>query len=95
MGRASNGRFTKGTSGNPSGRPKRSETEKAVLSAIYSLSDDAVNVVSDIMKDEKVSPVIRLKAAEMVIDRICGKPMSANDIDKYEDNLRINDVFGF
>ena len=42
-GRNADGTFKKGSSGNPAGRPKRSDLEKAVLAEIYKLAPQAVS----------------------------------------------------
>ena len=73
MSRASNGQFTKGTSGNPSGRPKQTELEKQTMRDICSLAPQAVKALKRLITDTSVRPDAKIKAIEMVIDRVCGK----------------------
>lgn len=65
--------FKPGQSGNPSGRPKRTEAEKDALEQIRKLAPDVPELLKSIMQDKKASPAYRLKAAEMILDRAYGK----------------------
>lgn len=65
--------FKPGQSGNPNGRPKRTEAEKDALEKIRNLAPDVPGLLKSIMQDEKASPAYRLKAAEMILDRAYGK----------------------
>ena len=93
MARNSNGQFARGSSGNPSGRPKRTEKEIEMLASLYDLSELAVETVHDIMTDKEINPSVRLKASEIIIDRICGKVMDAKKLDQYDDLQMINELF--
>lgn len=86
--RTKTGQFAKGNSGNPSGRPKRSEVEKETLSAIYNLAPKAIEVLEKIMNDDAAPANIRVKCAEMVINRICGTPMDIARIENNEESFR-------
>lgn len=87
--RTKTGRFAKGTSGNPSGRPKRSEAETELLSSIYGLAPAAAEVLSKILNDDNAPANIRLKCAEIIINRICGTPM---DIIRLERNESLSEL---
>src|SRR6476659_4598209 len=63
--------FKKGTSGNPGGRPK-------VLGDVQELarerSPEAINILANVMRDEKAPPAARVAAANALLDRGYGKP---------------------
>ena len=87
--REKTGRFPKGVSGNPSGRPKRSETERAMLEAICSLAPKAVRVLEEILQDNSAPAAIRVKCASIVLERVCGTPMSIERIEQNEETFHI------
>jgi len=69
-GREANGRFTKGISGNPSGRPAQPEDVKEMLKAATA---PAVQLLVDTMNDREAKPELRVRCAELLIDRVLGK----------------------
>lgn len=93
------GKFAPGCSGNPGGRPKKTDAQRAAQEAIQALASDAVELVSAIMRDETAPLPVRLKAAEMVLDRSIGKPISCTDARKQLENEewedKINRHLGF
>ncbi len=64
------GRFVKGASGNPKGRPKVPDEIKRMLKAA---APDAVQLLIDTMLDENAKQDLRLKCAESVLERVYGK----------------------
>ena len=88
--RTKTGQFKKGTSGNPAGRPKRSEVEIETLARICTLAPLAVEAMEEILTDKTISPAVRMKCAETVLDRVCGRPMDAEAIADYEDTPRFD-----
>jgi Family of unknown function (DUF5681) len=72
--RNADGTFSKGQSGNPSGRAKLSPQIRAML------ADNAEKAVKSIVKHlDDSDPRIALKAAELLLDRNFGKPQTASE----------------
>lgn len=66
-----NGKFVKGQSGNPSGRPK---ALISVREMARGMTEQALDTLSKIMLDEKAKPSERAQAASAILDRAWGKP---------------------
>lgn len=80
--RGNNGNgFKKGQSGNPGGRPKRTDAEKEALDAIRKLAPKVPKLLDELMEDAKSSAAIRLEAAKMILDRTYGKPDARMQMD--------------
>ena len=67
--------FQKGRSGNPGGRPKLPEE---LRDRIRALSDDAVTVLEQALRDDDVR--VRLVAAQTLLDHGYGRPAQATDV---------------
>lgn len=89
-GRNSDGTFKKGSSGNPAGRPKRSDLEKAVLAEIYKLAPQAVSSLKMLLERGDTPANIRLRAIEIVVNRICGTALNSDALEEYEDKIRFD-----
>lgn len=83
------GKFLPGTSGNPSGRPKRTDAEIEALAKIYSLAPLAVSTIAELMADDETPPAVRLKCCEIVLDRTCGKVLDTAKLKEDEEALHI------
>ena len=59
---------------------KRSEEKSAALlrAALIAETPRAVAVLAALMKDEGQKPELRMKAAESILDRVCGKASAAH-----------------
>ena len=73
------GMFAQGKSGNPGGRPKRTEEEFALIDACKRKAPDALDVIIKIMETGE-SDKVRLSAAQYVIDRGYGKAKQETDL---------------
>lgn len=78
--KATPGSFKPGQSGNPGGRPKKTQEQKDALQAIRDLAPDAVKVLKDMLYGEGVPPAQRLRAAELIFDRAYGKAEAKVDM---------------
>ena len=83
------GKFLPGKSGNPSGRPKRTDAEIAALAQIYGLAPLAVSTIHSLMVDAETPPAVRLKCCEIVLDRTCGKPLDTARLKEDEEAFHI------
>ena len=63
----------KGNSGNPSGRPTMPLNAKQRLVAML---PKALDTVQSMIDDERIKPDIRMRAAELVIERNLGKAVT-------------------
>lgn len=69
--RDSTGRFQKGKSGNPGGRPKVPDNIKKALS---DLVPESIEIKRQILHDETAPLDLKNKVADSILDRVYGKP---------------------
>lgn len=67
------GRFTKGVSGNPGGRPKND----SVADRLWPLVPKAIERIKQILENEESSDRDIIRVAELVLDRVYGKAVQA------------------
>lgn len=68
------GRFQKGESGNPGGRPKQTTEQKDALEKIRSLCPKAVEEMEKILTSPKAGASLKLEVIKMILERTYGKP---------------------
>jgi hypothetical protein len=72
------GRFRKGESGNPNGRPKIPSEVKEMFKAA---TTDAAKLLIETMNDSGADIKLRIDCAEKIIERVYGKPTQPIDGD--------------
>jgi hypothetical protein len=72
------GRFVKGVSGNPNGRPK---VPKDVREMLKAATPKAAQLLIDSITDDSVSINYRIDAAKEILNRVYGKPTQPIDGD--------------
>lgn len=93
--RDSKGRFAAGSSGNPAGRPKRTDQEREIIESMGMLVPQAITIIRDMLGDKEMPAYLRLRAAEIVFERVAGKPMTSMEMDHLESDRQIEEMFGF
>lgn len=73
----SSGKFKKGRSGNPGGRPK---TDHSIRDLARQHCPKAIATLAEIMCGKRVTAVARVKAAIAILDRGYGRPPQAMEI---------------
>ena len=73
--------FKPGQSGNPSGRPKKTQEQQDALAAIRDLAPNAANVLQSIMEDANAPAAARIRAAVEILDRTYGKAETPIKVD--------------
>lgn len=67
------GQFVKGSCGNPGGRPKIPLTTKDRL---ISMLPSALDTLQQLLEDKEAKPEMRIRAAEIVLDRNLGRAVT-------------------
>lgn len=71
------GSFKPGVSGNPKGRPKRSQEEKDTLGEIKALAPVAAREMRELLENPKTSEATKFKVIKFILEQTCGKPKPA------------------
>jgi hypothetical protein len=89
--------FKPGVSGNPNGRPRRSDTIAArqifvtVKAAARALTQEAVDTLVAVMRDGRATAAARIAAATALLDRGHGRPSQAVELNVGCDLARLTD----
>ena len=80
--RDASGRFLKGQSGNPGGRPKMPDHVRKLA---QDKTEAAIDTLVELMQDPQSAPSVRVDAANSILDRGWGKPTQYVDQTMHED----------
>ena len=89
--RNASGQFQKGVSGNPGGRPRKTEEQKEALEQIKELAPVAVAKLNEILTGDHVSAYARLQAIDIILNRTYGRPEASL---KLESEVRTREAAG-
>lgn len=76
--RDSKGRFIKGSSGNPRGRPK---TDEEIKEALRDLVPRSIVVLTEILSNPEARDQDKLRAIELIFDRVFGRPFQQMQVE--------------
>jgi hypothetical protein len=74
------GRFVKGQSGNPTGRPAAVVDGVNINELARERGPEAIATLAKIMANDEAPPAARVKAAESLLDRGFGKPLQKQEL---------------
>ena len=79
--RTRTGQFAPGISGNPGGRPADTQETREGKELLRAASPAACQLLCDTINDPGAKLELRIKCAEIVLDRVYGKPQQAVELD--------------
>ena len=79
-------RFKPGQSGNPNGRPRKTEEEKNTLEKIKALAPKAVDEMEKILDSSKVSMYAKIQVIDIILNRTYGRPEAALKLEAIQSN---------
>lgn len=74
------GRFVKGKSGNPGGRPKKTQAERDALEMIRKMAPEAVIKMKEMLDDPDTPAAVKAKICTEILDRTYGKAFQSIDV---------------
>ena len=80
-------RFPKGVSGNPDGRPKRTQVEKDALEKIRSLAPKAVETLRVLLVSPHTHPAVKVRICELILERTYGKQEASIKLTSIRDTV--------
>ena len=80
-------RFKPGQSGNPSGRPKRTEEEKEAMEKIRSLAPRAAEEMENILRSKTASLYAKIQVIDIILSRTYGKPETALKLETVQQSV--------
>lgn len=83
--RDKNGRFVKGTSGNPNGRPKND----SVADRLFPLVPKAISRIEKILDNPESADKDVIRVADIILDRVYGKAFQSIQLDEVDTTVRI------
>lgn len=95
--RVDHGKFAPGVSGNPRGRPKKSENQKELMERIKKMGDLAVDAAESMLKNNKVAAPAKAQIITLILAYILGKPensvrLTTETLTPEESKARIDDL---
>lgn len=72
--------WKKGESGNPNGRPPKTEEMRTAEALARDHTEAAIKTLADMMNNKKTPPNVRAKCAEILTARGWGNPKNTTDI---------------
>ena len=75
--RGEKGHFLPGKSPNPGGRPKQTEEEKDALEEIRKLAPGVADRMVDLLDNQRVPAIAKVRILEIILERTYGKPETA------------------
>jgi hypothetical protein len=82
------GRFTPGVSGNPGGKPKKI---REVAAAARERTMEAIETLTEIMRDAKATASARVSAADILLERGWGKAPQTIELRRDDDFRNLTD----
>jgi len=85
-------RFQKGVSGNPKGRPKRTEEEKQGLEELRHLAPGIAGRMEEMLNSDEVSPMTKVKIMEIILQYTYGKPEASLKVTSAQQSVEAAEV---